>query len=376
MSGVAPHRVHGMGTALEAPTWPAITAAEAEAILALFPDAGRLLGLRWHSPRPFSAATLVQTDTGEFFLKRHHHRLRTPAALAQEHAFMEHLLAAGLPVPEILKARDGTGTITQGAWTYEVHRKGTGIDLYRERQSWTPFLTPAHAFEAGVALARLHRAAQGFNAPPRGPHPLVASFTILPAHDPLASAAHYIAARPALAAFLKDKPWRQELARLFASLGQGLSQRLQDQPPLWTHNDWHPSNLLWSSDGAVATVFDFGLAARSCALHDLATAIERTAIPWLQREDEPADAQAAAALVSGYRTLIPLDATDVETLVHLLPLVHIEFALSEVHYFAGVLADPAQATLAWQDYLIDHADWFLTPPGREFLERFEREVRN
>ncbi len=368
---MAPHRVHGMGTALEAPTWPAITTAETEAILARFPNAGRLLDLRWHSPRPFSAATLVQTDAGEFFLKRHHRRLRTPCALAQEHAFMEHLLATGLAVPEILKARDGTGTITQGEWTYELHRKGAGLDLYRERLSWTPFLNQDHAFEAGVALARLHLAARGFDAPPRGPHPLVASFTILPAHDPLASAADYIAARPALAAFLKDKPWRQELARLFASLGRGLSRRLRDQPPLWTHNDWHPSNLLWSSDGTVATVFDFGLATRSCALHDLATAIERTAIPWLQLEDEPADPQAALALLCGYRTRIPLAPSDVETLVHLLPLVHIEFALSEVHYFAGILADPEQASLAWQDYLIDHADWFLSRPGREFLQHFE-----
>ncbi len=32
MSGEAPHLVHGMGTALEAPTWPAITLAEAEGL--------------------------------------------------------------------------------------------------------------------------------------------------------------------------------------------------------------------------------------------------------------------------------------------------------------------------------------------------------
>lgn len=371
MSGKAPHLVHGMGTALEAPTWPAITLAEADAILARFPSAGRLTGLRWHSPRPFSAATLAETDGGEFFIKRHHRLLRTPAALAEEHAFMAHLRAAGLTVPEVVMAADGTGSVAEGEWTYEMHRKGPGTDLYRDRPSWTPFLTPGHAFEAGAALARLHLAAQGFAAPPREPHPLVASFTILPARDPLAAAEDYVAARPALAAFLADKPWREELTRVFASMGGGLSELLAEQTPLWTHNDWHPSNLLWSQDGAVSTVFDFGLATRTCAIHDLATAIERTAIPWLELGGEPADVEAALALLSGYRSVLPLTSEEVETVVRLLPLVHVEFALSEADYFAGILGDADQAMLAWLGYLVDHADWFLSPPGRYFLHRIE-----
>lgn len=371
MSGKAPHLVHGMGTALEAPTWPAITVAEAEALLARFPAAGRLTALRWHSPRPFSAATLAETGEGEFFLKRHHRLLRTPAALAEEHAFMAHLRAAGLTVPEVVKAADGTGSIAEGEWTYELHRKGPGIDLYRDRLSWTPFLTQGHAFEAGAALARLHLAAQGFTGAPREAHPLVASFTILFARDPVAAAEAYVAARPALAAFLADKPWREELARLFAALGGGLSERLAAQPSLWTHNDWHPSNLLWSAEGRVSTIFDFGLATRTCALHDLATAIERTAIPWLELDGEPADAEAALALLSGYRTVLPLTSEEVETLVRILPLVHVESALSEVDYFAGILRDADQAMLAWQGYLIDHADWFLSPPGRDFVHWIE-----
>lgn len=371
MSAKAPHLVHGMGTVLEAPTWPAITVAEAEEVLARFPAAGHLTALRWHSPRPFSAATLAETSEGEFFLKRHHRLLRTPAALAEEHAFMAHLRAAGLTVPGVVKAADGTGAIAKGEWTYELHRRSPGIDLYRDRPSWTPFLTPGHAFEAGIALARLHLAARGFDGPSREGHPLVASFTILSARNPLAAAETYVEARPALAAFLADKPWREELARLFASLGAGLSERLADLKPLWTHNDWHPSNLLWSPDGTVSTVFDFGLATRTCALHDLATAIERTAIPWLELEGEPADAEAALALLAGYRAVIPLSPVDLDTVLRLLPLAHIEFALSEVDYFAGVLGDPAQANLAWQGYLLDHANWFLSVTGQDFLRRIE-----
>ena len=361
--------------AWEAPTWPAITADEARAILARFPDAGEFAGLRWHSPRPFSAAVLVETDRGAFFLKRHHRLVRTPEALAEEHAFMAHLRGAGLGVPEVMAAEDGSGAVAEGEWSYELHRKSAGDDLYRDRQSWTPFLSADHARKAGATLARLHLAARGFDAPERGAHPLISSFTILPAQDPLLAAEAYVRARPALATYLADKPWRQELARLFAAWADGLAERLADQPPLWTHNDWHPSNLLWAPEGTVATVFDFGLATQTSALHDIATAIERTAIPWLdlaEGRDSPADAEAALALLAGYRSVLPLSQAQLATVVRLLPLVHIEFALSEADYFAGILGDPAQADLAWQGYLIDHADWFLSAPGQAFLGALER----
>jgi Ser/Thr protein kinase RdoA (MazF antagonist) len=367
------HLVHGMGTMLEAPTWPAITTPEAEAILAQFPDAGQFARLSWHSPRPFSAAALMATDRGEFVLKRHHPRLRSPAALAEEHAFMAHLRVGGVPVPQVMASRDGCGAVAQAGWTYELHRQAVGLDLYRDRPSWTPYLSHAHAFAAGAALARLHQAAGDFAGLARRPHPLIASFTILPAHDPLAAAQAYVEARPSVARFLADQPWQEDLARVFAALGKGLPERLQAQQPLWTHNDWHPSNLMWSADGAVATVFDFGLAAPTCALHDLATAIERTAIAWLEfgegRKDPPVDVEAARSLLAGYRTVLPLAADDLDTLMRLLPLVHIEFALSEVQYFAGILADPAQAELAWRGYAIDHADWFLSEPGQDFLQQ-------
>ena len=370
----AGHLVHGMGTALEAPTWPAINAPEADAVLAQFPAAGRLARLGWHSPRPFSAAALVQTDQGAFFLKRHHRRVRTPDALVEEHRFIAHLQAAGMAACEIVPTCDGAGALGHGDWSYELFRQAPGLDLYRDRPSWTPFLTHSHAFAAGAALARLHRAARGFTAPARRPHPLVAGFTILPAPDPMAAAAAYVAARPALSGFLSGKPWQRDLAPLLAALGKGLNERLHAQPPLWTHNDWHPSNLLWSSDGTVSLVFDFGLADCTCALHDLATAIERTAFPWLEPDSGMVDVAGAVALVAGYRSVLPLSSADIDTVARLMPLVHIEFALSEVDYFAGIVADPAQADLAWRGYALGHAEWFLSGAGQDFGQQFRSEA--
>ncbi len=368
------HLVHGMGLAMEAPTWPAITADEAGAVLAHFSGMGRMTGLHWHSPRPFSAATLVHTTNGAFLLKRHHHRVRTVEGLAEEHAFIAHLAGGGVSVPEVMVTADGATAVASGAWSYELHRAAPGVDLYRDSLSWTPFAARAHAHAAGVALATLHEAARGFAAPARRRQPLVASFTILPAADPIAAADAYVAARPALAAFLNVKPWRRELGKLFESLGQGLAPLLADQMPLWTHNDWHPSNLLWASDGGVETVFDFGLADRTCAVHDIATAIERTAVRWLELEqgtDDIGDPAAALALLAGYATIAPLGRTDVAAIVRLLPLVHLEFALSEIEYFAAVVEDPASAALAWDEYLIGHAAWFQSAPGRDLLRAIE-----
>lgn len=375
MAASAPHLVHGMGTTLEPPTWPAITHDDAAAALARFPVAGRLEALEWHSPRPFSAAARVRTTRGRFVLKRHHPAVRTPAGLAEEHAFIAHLAVAGIPVPEILLTDDRTSAITVGDWTYELHRQGAGLDLYRERLSWTPYLAASHAHAAGASLARLHAASRGFAAPARAVQPLVASFNILPSTDPLAATEAYVAARPALAAFLEPRDWRPAVAQLFAELGQGVPAALAAREALWTHNDWHPSNVLWNADGQVETVFDFGLADRTCAVHDLATAIERTAIDWLElgqgRDATIGHPETAQALLAGYATVIALDRGEVAALLRVLPLVHLEFALSEIDYFAGVVGDAEQASVAWDQYLLGHADWFTAPHGQAFLNTIE-----
>lgn len=368
------HLVHGMGTAMEAPTWPAITADEADAAIARFPAAGRLTGLHWHSPRPFSAATLAHTTQGAFLVKRHHRSVRSIAGLAEEHSFIAHLAGAGMSVPEVMATADGATAVTSGAWSYELHRAAPGADLYRDSLSWTPFASHAHAHAAGVALANLHAAARSFTAPARRPQPLVASFTILPAADPIAAAEAYVAARPALAAFLESRPWRRELASLLDALGQGVAALLAGQAPLWTHNDWHPSNLLWASDGSVRTAFDFGLADRTCAVHDIATAIERTAVRWLdlgRGTDDIGDPEAALALLAGYATVAPLGRAALAAIVRVLPLVHLEFALSEIDYFTAVVEDPASAALAWDGYVIGHAAWFRSASGRDFLRALE-----
>jgi hypothetical protein len=65
------------------------------------------------------------------------------------------------------------------------------------------------------------------------------------------------------------------------------------------------------------------------------------------------------------------DLSDLATIAALLPLVHVEFALSEIDYFTSVVADPASAALAWDGYLIGHADWFRSAAGQDFLRAID-----
>jgi len=72
-------------------------------------------------------------------------------------------------------------------------------------------------------------------------------------------------------------------------------------------------------------------------------------------------------LIVGYRDARPLTAGQVHLLADLLPLVHLDFALSEVEYFHGVTGSTANADVAYYTFLLGHADWFRTAHGQALL---------
>lgn len=374
----ARHQMHGMGVERVAADWPALREDEVETLLRRFDLHHGLRGLRWHSPRPFSAAAEVATTAGTLFVKRHHRRLRDARALGEEHRFIGHLHARGAPVPRLLRARDGASALEIGEWTYEVQHAAAGEDRYREATSWTPFASEADAHAAGRALARLHRAAAGHADAPRGTTLLVANFRLFGQPDPLQALAQDLRRRPRLAAWLQRRDWREDLRAHLLPWHARSWPLLQSPPPLWTHGDWHASNLLWRGQGAtteVAAVFDFGLADRTFALFDLATAIERNLVPWLALDAggrAVAELDQLDALLRGYAGVLPLEAAQLRALAALLPLVHADFALSEVEYFAGITGSDAHAGIAYRRYLLGHADWFGGEEGQRLLRHLRR----
>jgi Ser/Thr protein kinase RdoA (MazF antagonist) len=252
-----------------------------------------------------------------------------------------------------------------------VHQSAAGEDVYRDAFSWSPAGGAAHARAAGAMLARLHMAAEGYEAPQRRTHLLVARAEILSAPDPLQVLARQLAERPALAAYLGERDWRDEIGTTLAPWAHRAARGVAGQRALWTHGDWHVSNLCWSdaSDtGQITDVLDFGLSARTFALFDLATAIERNAIAWLDIERGGiARIDLALGLLDGYRSVRPLDAADREALADILPVVHVDFALSEVEYFEGVTRRRDHADVAYRTFLLGHADWFAGTDGQLLL---------
>jgi Ser/Thr protein kinase RdoA (MazF antagonist) len=375
-------KAHGMDGTLVKPDWPPLTLDEVRALHAGFSEAGKPEKIVFASPRPFSAAGVVRTSRGRIFVKRHHRAVRDREGLLEEHRFLEHLLARGAPVPRVLTDAAGETAIARDEWTYEVHEAAEGVDVYEDALSWTPFHWTQHAREAGRALARLHLAAQGFAAPQRAVRPLVAGFTIFAAGNPADEMERYLEARPALARHAGVHACAARALDLLAPLHAELLPLLAHLAPLWTHNDLHASNLLWSDAGEHAratSIIDFGLADRTNAVHDLAHAIERNVIEWLELvahperpEEVPIHFEHLEALLDGYESVRPFSAEEAAALAPMTALCHAEFALSEADYFLDVLHSEQKAEMAYEGWLVGHARWFRSRGGDRLLDAIRR----
>lgn len=383
--------VQGMGREPAEPDWPPLDDAEVTAVLRRYlPAREPQWGQRreadratvyWHSPRPMSAAGLVRAGDRTFFVKRHDVRVRTARQLAAEHAFATHLRGCGLEVPQILRTARGGTTVRRGRFVYEVHAPIAGADVYQDTLSWEPFTSLRHARAAGAGLARLHAAAAAFPLPARAPAVLMNSCAVVVAADPLAAIGQIAARRPGLAGYLGRRRWQDDLASHVVPAITAAAPLLSPLPRQWGHGDWHPSNLAWTSaaaGAAVAGVFDLGLANRTSAVHDLAIALERSTVSWLDLAEcghAAADLEAMDALLDGYESVRPLTPAEAAALPAVLPVVHVEYALSEVEYFADVVSSAANADLAYDGYLLDHARWFHCPAGQRVLDHLRRRAR-
>jgi Ser/Thr protein kinase RdoA (MazF antagonist) len=382
LENIATATAHGMSKARVQPDWPALALDDVRPLLRDFNGCGEPIAILSASPRPFSAASVVSTSAGRIFVKRHHRSVRDGEGLFEEHRFLTHLHSHGAPVPRIFANKAGETAIEMDDWTYEVHEAPAGVDIYEDALSWTPFLTCAHAYSAGQALARLHCAAESFLAPPRPPRPLVASFAIFAANDPAAALKNYLQARPALAEDVFTHRCGAEALALLEPFHAQLQPLLPQLAPLWTHNDLHASNILWSDAGPSAqaqTIIDFGLADRTTAVHDLAHAIERNIVEWLEIDEDsaridnvPIHIDHLFALLDGYVSRRPLSDAELAALAPVAALCHAEFALTEADYFLGVLHSQENHRVCVEDYLVGRARWMCGPGGDKLLQAIAR----
>jgi Ser/Thr protein kinase RdoA (MazF antagonist) len=369
---------HGLDGSLVEPDWHPLTLFEIRSVLQHFPSAGEPHAILSTSPRPLSAAAVIETAQGPIFIKRHSRAVRDCSGVAEEHRFMHHLRANGISLPSVFATTSGLTALESGDWTYEVHDLPPGIDLYEDAISWTPFRSTEHARSAGQFLARMHLAAQSFTAPSRKIQPLVAGFTIFASPDPSSALVQYLAAHHSITHDPQTRRDSRQALNLLAPFHAELRQLLASLAPLWTHNDLHASNLFWSDATANAhatSVIDFGLADRTNAIHDLAHAIERNIVEWLALMNDPAAGDRVPvhldhlwALLEGYEQIRPLTSAESAALAPMLALRHAEFALSEADYFLGILHSRSKARVATHDYLLGHAQWFAGPGQHKLLD--------
>ncbi|MDE7546370.1 phosphotransferase [Acetobacter fabarum] len=359
--------------------WPCLTLDESRLILGFFHNMPPVQGVVWHSMRPFSALGRVRlAGQGDCLLKRHHGTLRSVKWLEEEHAFINHLAGQGVSVCPPLVLPDGHTALTVGDWTYEAFLPASGRDVYQNVMSWKPYLSVRQAYGAGVALGRLHLAAAGFKAPARGGAevpPLLSGLRAVGQPQLVPALQHWAVRQPHLPSALAHRSWVRDVEAVLLPFHQRLQPLLPHIVPAWGHGDWHGSNLFWNGDG-VSSVLDFGMADRTCASFDLAVALERAVVDWLAL---PATGLVAweqvAALLEGYQSVRPLSALECAQVVAFLPLVHVEFALSEVGYFTGLVHDLASAEVAYTDYLLGHGRWFACGEGKALLARLPALLR-
>ncbi len=369
--------VHGMLNDFATPDWPPLSDREITDVLSHYFSADDVGSdppvVTWRSPRPMSAGALVTTGTRSVFVKRHHVRVRSRRRLELEHDFVRHLRAREVSTPAVLVTRRGSSVVERGDFLYEVHDVAIGVDLYRDVLSWHPFDHRAHARSAGSALARFHRAAADFDAPAWPFGALVDSVEVLGAESPAEAYLQLVSDRRDLADAVCTYDVRGDFEAVLRGPIEAASLRIRGLDSQWTHGDWHASNLTWddpSPRAGVASVLDLGLSNRTLVTHDLAVAIERNTIDWLDMKGAgftSVDFESLDDLLTGYQEVSPLTAEDIETLRVLLPVAHVEFALSEVEYFSAIVRSRENADLAYRSYLLGHVQWFASPDGVALL---------
>jgi len=301
------------------------------------------------------ATIVLDTDRGQFFLKKRSGRAAEAPRCAEVHRLHRHLLRAGFPVPRLVRQPDSGRSIAQcGERVYELTHFVFG----------QPFNQTAPASRAaGQMLARFHLHVASLQPPHTEAH-LAATF-----HDvraPLEAVADRIAA-----CVCRDDP-RAERARVedrvrslirrYALAADRVNgEGFHHWPRMIVHGDWHPGNLVYEPEGSgILAVLDLDSMRFEPRVVDVANGAlhfsMRSAGPDPRRWPDAPDAGRLAAFCDGYdhfTSSCVLSRPEVRTM----PWLMLEALIVES---LGPLASTGR---------------FNGLPGRPFLDMVERKSR-
>ena len=286
-----------------------------EAFLARY-ETGRLVSAKGIAEGVSNSNFLVETETARYILTLYERRIDL-AELPWFVALMEHLADAGQPVPRPI--RDSRGEALQ-----QVAGKAACLIQYLPGVSVTQ-PTAAQARSAGVALARLHLAGEGFRAERR--NSLGLSYWQEGARE-LGNRLDEI--EPGLAALVADR---------VDAVTQGWPA---DLPRGTIHADLFPDNVLMLGD-RVTGLIDFYFACTDLFAYDLAV----LHAAWCFPADGAAPLAAhSAALMEGYQSVRPLTAAESAAFPLLAQGASLRFLLSRAQDW---LAPPSEALVQRKD---------------------------
>jgi len=251
-----------------------ITDAELDAFLDGY-DLGRALSFKGIAEGVENSNFLLETERGRFILTVYERRVQADE-LPFFIALMQHLATRGFPCPTPVADRRGQVLQTLRDKPAALVSFLTGVSVRRP--------AAAHCLEAGIGLARLHLAADGFKGQ-RTNALGQSSWAVLFADQ--RPAAERL--RPGLAQQIDE-----DLAMLALSWPRGLSTGV-------IHADLFPDNVFFD-DGRFAAAIDFYFACEDALAYDLAICLNA----WCFEADGAFNFTAARALVGGYQSLRPL----------------------------------------------------------------------
>jgi Ser/Thr protein kinase RdoA (MazF antagonist) len=278
----------------------------------------------------------------------------------RQHRLANHLADRGVPAARALDL------VEHGGLWYEVHEPAAGEDAYSGADSWDPFRCDAHVESAGRMLARLHAAGADFaDRTPQAQAGFVVQLGTA-ALEPEAAVDLLAEARPAVAEYLDGRDWRGPVAAAYRERFDRLRPLLGELPVRPLHGDWQTNNLFFAGDD-VSGIIDFHQADFGPRALDLAVAVERNCFFWnaISAGDDTAfDLRQAELLVRAYEAQTPLEPAERAAFADVLAACQFEYGISFLDYYWGVERDREKADWAWETFVLGHAEWWGTTPGR------------
>ena len=242
----------------------------------------------------------IVCERGKFLLKRRSADKTRNERIRFAHAVQKHLADNGFPAPKLMPTRvQGREALQLREHIYELFEFVPGQPYGQ---------TIDETREAGVVLAMLHQATDGFVPPPNAPrgsyHDAPGVRTGLCTIDStLSSHDSFVGNEAELATLI------QYLLSAYDAAAESVNQiDLENWPERVIHSDWHPGNLLFKNEHVVA-VIDYETVRMSRRIVDVSNGMLQFSITaggdpatWPDHVDE----ERFRAFLSGYESRCPL----------------------------------------------------------------------